>query len=652
MAQRWLEIHKHQVTTDDVRDVLGEVDDDLWVVSACVDCLVDNAGVQRALLDLGIARSELVVERCKNTVALAGRHTETLISHFENTPEDAQVCGLRSVLLQRLDRLNTYIEMESLFPKNPRMDLDEATEEWENDPWMDKDDLTVNEPRTQTRPFSPLTMSEFLRNDLLWSACVISSSTTIDALRILLRRHTRALWPSRFKILQFIPEFTEPLICRDVLPSLSHETNVEVVPVQDSWRPAPDFVELPETREAFMKFYTPPQSNDLSKAIPYFPVSEPLTPTELSMWYKNRVDLVISATGMINIALALVQHGASQSVPALDELGEDLSLMSRLVYDAPHSKDVQLDWSLTRWYSMEPMAVVNAYLEYSTAENLVRDIWRLAMPYIYAIEARAERAGRPNPCLHTHFIYDYILTTSLDNVAAVFEASKPTLPTAQRLIKNDEDMARLALACLYGNNSLDRWTTMSGIFECLPVWEFSKDDDSYATSAEATITSLAKFVAPSTEKPPTSPRNLIKFFEPLPFTLLSQALDILDVHLESGEILSKWHVSAPLRWFLQSASNVGEQRAWATKMARRGKRKEEGLNSVEDWERLLKDMLKLTGSGDAKSGGAFCLLTNDEVMEICLSGLLSGGCKWFRLGTPFLSSCFLFRFRYCENNAI
>ena len=640
MAQRWLELHKHQITTDDVRDVLGEVDNDLWVVSACVDCVVDNTGVQRALLDLGIARSELVAERCENTVALARRHAEALISHFENTPEDAQVCFLRSVLLQRLDRLNTYVEMECVFPKNAGMDLVEATDEWEDDPWMDKNDTTLNEPNAQTCPPNPLTISEFLRNDLTWSACEIASATAIDALRILLRRHTRALWPSRFKILQFIPEFTEPSICRGVFPSLSHETNAEVVPVQENWRPTADFVELPETREAFMKFYTfPPQCNNLAKAIPYFPALEPLNPTELSMWYKNRIDLVISATGMINVALALAQHGASQSVPALDELGEDLSLLSRLVYDAPHSKEVQVDWTLTRWYSMEPMAVVNAYLEYSTGENLVRDIWRLVVPYFYAMEARAERAGRPDPWLHTRLTYEYILTTSLDNVAAIFEVSKPTLPTTQRLIKNDEDMVRLALACLYGNSSLDKWATMSGIFECLPIWEISKDDDSYVTTAEATIASLTTFITPSTDKPLISPKNLLKFFEPLPFTVLSQALDVLDVHLESGEIFSKWHVPAPLRWFLQSTSIVSEQRAWATKMARRGKRKEERLNNVEDWERLLKDMLKLTGSGDAKSRGAFCLLTNDEVMEICLGGLLSGGCKWFRLETQFFPSC-------------
>lgn len=628
MAEQWLELDEHNITTDDIQHTLGQVDNDLWVISACVDCVVDKPSVQRALLDLGISRSDHVVERSSNIVALANRNTEALISHFEKIQEDAQVCFLRSVLLQRLDRLNTYVEMEKVFPQKSELDFDEGTEEWEDDPWTEKTDATANVITTQTRSSDPppILLTEFLRNDLLWSACQIASATAIDALQILLRRHGPILWPSRFEILQCIPECMDPSICRSVLPSLNQDTNAEMVLVQSGWRPKLDFVELPETREAFMKFYTPPaQSSDSANPIPYIPVLDPLTPIKLSTWYKNRVDVILSSTGMINVALTLVQHGASQGVPSLDGLGEDLSLMSRLVYDAPQGKELQEDWTIARWHSMEPMAVVEAYLAYSTKEALVQDIWRLVMPYLYVIEARAERAGNPDPLLHTRIIHDYILTTSLDNVAAIFEASKPTLPVAQRLIKNDEDMSRLALACLYGNPSLDKWATMSGIFECLPVWEFSKDDNSYAAFAEVTLASLAAFVTPSTDKPMTSPKDVLKFFEPLPFTVLSQALDILDIHLESGEIMSKWHVPAPLRWFLQSSTDVNEQRTWANKMARRGKGKEGRLNGMEDRERLLKDMLKLTGSGDTNARGAFCLLTSEEVRKIFLDSLLSSG---------------------------
>jgi hypothetical protein len=328
---------------------------------------------------------------------------------------------------------------------------------------------------------------------------------------------------------------------------------------------------------------------------------------------------------MIDVALAVVQHAAPQSVPGLDEMGEELSLLARLVYDAPQGDDeMDDDWTLDRWSTMDPIAVVRAYLAHSTPETLPKDIWRLVMPYLFVLESRAERAGNPDPTIRTRILYEYILSAPLDAVAAVFEASKPILPTAQRIIQNDEDMARLALACLYGSNSLGEWTTMNQIFECLPAWDITRDDDQ-EDAADTTIISLGAYVTPSTARPRCTASDLLIFFQPLPLSSLSRALDILDVHLESGEILSRWSVPAPLRWFLQSNSDVPEQRAWANRMARRAGGSEDKLNTLDDWEWLLEDMLKLTGKGDSGLRGAFGLLSQDEVLQIFLGGLLSTG---------------------------
>ena len=149
----------------------------------------------------------------------------------------------------------------------------------------------------------------------------------------------------------------------------------------------------------------------------------------------------------------------------------------------------------------------------------------------------------------------------------IFEASKPTLSLGQRVIKDDEDMARLALACLYGSESLDEWPTMSRIFECLPAWDTPEEDEGEADETDTTIASLGDFVTPSTIRPRATPSDLLLFFKPLPTTSLSRALDVLDVHLESGEILARWSVPAPLRWFLQSNASIAEQRSRANHMA-------------------------------------------------------------------------------------
>ncbi len=246
------------------------------------------------------------------------------------------------------------------------------------------------------------------------------------------------------------------------------------------------------------------------------------------------------------------------------------------------------------------------------------------------LEAKAERTQKPDPALPTRILYDYVLTTTLENVAAIFEASKPTYPAAQRIIKNDEDMVRIALASLYSSDSLDEWTTMSRIFECLPVWDIShNDDEDTGEAADTTVNSLGSFVTPRTNQPHCTANELMLFLQPLPLPSLSRLLDILDVHLESGEILSRWSIPAPLRWFLQGSDNINEQRAWANRMARRAGGNNDRLDGIDDWEWLLADMLKLTGNGDSSARGAFSLLSKEEVSSIFLSGLLSTGSEFY-----------------------
>src|SRR5438309_1898858 len=219
MADQWLQLDDGQVTTDDVHQLLGQVNDDHWVTLACVERVINDPNVQRALLDLGISRSERVVERCTNLISLSStpeqkRHTDILVSHFEYEPSDAQMCNLRAVLLRRLDRLNTYVEMQKTFSKKLGMSVDEEMEEWEDDPWADGNAEHGSLHSNSSESPLPVSLSNFLRNDLLRSACEIAAMEAVDTVRILLKRHTTALWPARFIIWQCIPEYVEPSICR------------------------------------------------------------------------------------------------------------------------------------------------------------------------------------------------------------------------------------------------------------------------------------------------------------------------------------------------------------------------------------------------------------------------------------------------------
>jgi hypothetical protein len=280
---------------------------------------------------------------------------------------------------------------------------------------------------------------------------------------------------------------------------------------------------------------------------------------------------------------------------------------------------------------MSEAEAVQAYLRHSTPETLATDIRRAVLPYLYVLDARAERVGKPDKDLFKRLLHGYVLHAPLEMSLAVFEASKATLPANERIIKNDLDVAKLALARLYGSTETHAWPTMSRIFECLPVWDVTQDED-LESDREVTVTtlqSLGAYMQPSTEFPlGPDPADLQLFFEPLPFASLSRALDILDVHLESGEVLERWDVAAPLRWFVQSAFDKGEQRTWAVRMARQAAEGvERGGSHARDteWVSLMEDMIKLSGGGEGLLRGAFGLLTKEEVLRAFFEGILSAG---------------------------
>lgn len=638
----WLSLVDSELTVENVHEHLDALQDDLWVAAACHDRLVNDVEVQQALLRIGLQRTSQAVQRCKDALNLPSADCESpeslqldaAVAYFQDLPIDAQLCRLHGLLLGRQYRLVTYVEMCKDIPDDFGVSTDEDAE-WEDDPWAESSGGQRVSKEALNFPVAPsaflnfpVALSAFLTSELVPSACYITIQALFPSLCVLLDRHGADLWSYRFTIYDSFPAHVDPSQYRDLLPRVSSAEDAESPP---SWRHAkleldPSQILIINASAAALgialNVYSAPSAQDVC-----------LTSGELSDWYIRRVETIMLSTGIMDFALAVIQHGASQGVPELDELGEDLSLLTRLVYDAPGADE---EWTMERWKSMEPAVIVRAYTAHSTAESLPNDILHLVMPYLYVLESRAERSGNPNPRLHTDLLYDFILTAPLEHVASIFEASKPTSPASQRVIKDDEDMARLALACLYGSNSLDEWPTMSRIFECLPAWDMSNYQDYNEDIADTTIASLGDFVTPTIARPRCTPSDLMIFFKPLPISSLSRALDILDVHLESGEILSRWNVPAHFSWFLQSRNNVNEQRAWANRMARRAGGSTDELKTLEDWEWLLEDMLKLAGKGDSELRGAFGLLSVNEVIRIFFSGLLSTASKRVSLCSVFV----------------
>ena len=641
LCKRWIKLSDNQLTLESIQQYLGPTTDDLWVTAACAERLLEDPAVQKSLLEFGLKRTESAAHRSKFIFISGGvdededggeqtradteeqRRRNALTSHFKDEPADAQLCRLRAILLDRLDRLNTFVEIcQEALPQET--DTDGIDDEWADDPWGDASQAAPS--AFAAKASLPLSLPEFLTIGLVDLACLLASLEYYAAIGVLLHRHGSYLWPYRFAILESIPEQAPASEYRDLLLRFDANVGREVTHQAEPWRSESDWVEEHTVRAVLDVMDIPPLLDPPHNTVQLDARPLPLDEGTLVEWYKWRIQHIISATGVLDSALSLVQHAASQGLQGLDEVAEDLQLLSRLVYDVPHPDDAALsaEWSLDWWKSLPPAAAISAFLAHATRDNVAKITQKVVSPYLFVLEAREERRGHPDPELPKRLLYDYILQAPLDIVAGVFEASKPTLPPAQRLLRNDEDMARLALACLYGCDRLNEWPTMSQIFECLPAWNITEDED-IADEADTTMASLAAYLVPSTNQPRVTPADLYAFFRPLPLTALSRALDFLDVHLESGEIFSRWNVPAPLRWFLQSRDNVPEQRAWANRMARRAGGSEDRLESQEDWEWLLDDMLKLSGSGEGGLKGAFCLLGREEILRIFLSGVLSSG---------------------------
>ncbi|KAF8761005.1 Secretory pathway protein Sec39 [Rhizoctonia solani] len=602
--QRWVDLSNEDISPDIIRDVLFPLEDELWVAAACADRILSDVEAQTALLELGLLRTSQASEKIQTAVdelvnsgedtdpeeqpneddrsGRDSKHTRPtesdLLKRALNEDETSRkLLCLRAVLLRRLDLTRTYGELLASRSLNP-LDGNEQVED--DDPWAEEKPPSVS----SGPPF--LSLFDFLTTDIVHLALLCASTQRFSALKTLFIHHLRDLFPFRLHVLESIPAHASPIEYVDLLPTCNFAIAQEETRLSHPWREDLDWVEQHHVRAALADTGVEdfPQFETITVERPSNPQPELLSGAELTVWFKRRIE-AIDTLGLIDIALTFVQHAASLAIPDLDEEGEELTLLARLVYDAPISEDKPLaaadDWNLSRWRSMDPPAVIRAYLTQSTPETVAADIRRLVVPYLFVLDARKQRKHAAAPVqveqgLSDELLYGWILNASLIS-----------LPLS--------------------------------IFECLPAWETSESGENNADADEAdtTLASLAAFVTPTTAKPRTAPADLYTFFKPLSARALSRALDILDVHLESGEVLSRWGVPAPLRWFVQSAGDATLQRSWAIKMARR--------SGAEGGEVLLDDMIKLSGGALGDLRGAFGALKKDEVVKIFFEGLLSSG---------------------------
>ncbi|GJN91461.1 hypothetical protein Rhopal_004484-T1 [Rhodotorula paludigena] len=511
---------------------------------------------------------------------------------------------------------------------------------------------------TAARP----SLSTFLTRPLAHTALSLAASAALPELTLLCTLHPAALWPERVALLDAVPEYVDPAEYVDLLPAVDSATGATERDWDDlqPWRPVHDWSEqLPSlpTVPAAAEGPSAHRSAD-----------------DLRAWYLARVER-LADVGLVANALALVQHAASKGVLGLDSLGEELSLLSKLVYDRPAgAAEPAPPLTLEYWRVLSPKDVVRAYTATSAPDELAHSIRALVLPYLGVLESRLERAGTPDADLATRMLHEYLLElpldesggagrgTGLERLLAVFEASKPTLPAGQRIVKSDTDLARLALAALYGCGKAgahaDAAVTMGKIFECLPAFDTSapdppdaQDADLFALASAPASTTRASASSISTLLPPAPPpSSLLSALSRASPRALSAHLDALDLHLSQLESFLRYSSAPPsgLAWFLAAYRSTPLQRQWATRVARTaasaggGREGDEGaFESEDEWVGLMDFLAEATGvAGEAAEGDgsdeeeraektglgrAFWRLGKDEAMRIFFGGLLGAG---------------------------
>ena len=629
---RWLDTSSSEWTIELARELLSVIQDDRWKASAVVETRAADVEAQLALLEAAIESSTryLATNASANAVqtslASSSSSADDAVEQLDAEAQEAIRTHLE--LLELQDKAKTWRELRgstsgasAIVETVEEPEVEEDVEaSWQFDGDDDDSSDPVEDEDQAGSAFKPASSSnslpslpEFLDIPILQSALTAAAEADFVTLRGLFNRHAAKLSPHRLLILDRIPLFSEVADYTDILPQVDASNDTERMLPGTPWRTTSDPWEAGSVTALL--------DNKAQQG------TSPRTAEQISQWYRKRVEGIDQITGRVDNCLALIQHGASQGVPSLDALGEELSLLTKLVYEK--SGDNAEDWTLQRWNSASPSDIVAGYLSGSTPESVVSDIRRMALPYLFVLESQKERAGTPDPTLHGRLLDAWILSISasrLDLVASVFAASKPTLRPPQRIIRDDIQLVRLALAIAYSYAGTSSWETLTAIFDCLPALEEN-------TAAEPSEQNLHSLLSRAHSTSTTLYADLGTWSQ----AALSRALDAFDLHLEAAEIFSRWSAPKPLSFFVTLSEDSKQQQMWADRLARtsasavtgRGGGLGGDFEYEDEWISLLDDLCKLAGDGGNREDGApkpvFGSLSQKEITRIFFSGLLSSG---------------------------
>ncbi|RUS21516.1 secretory pathway protein Sec39-domain-containing protein [Endogone sp. FLAS-F59071] len=592
---RW---RKVRVVDAEALEVLNSVADKGWVVKVCLEHVSASREEARALLEYGLRQTDAVVRQVMGRI---GPKTKGKDIQVDLSKEERVTLRGRLQFLKYLDRLSTFEEIV----RPP-----EGAARNENGSTL----VTDVEPVSRFA----LDYVRFRSADLVSEAVALARSEDFGALAVLFMRHGEEILPYRLAILDQVPETADPDAYERFLPRVvisDDDDEREDQREEARWREEPwrekDWAEQ-ETVKKLLAGIDGAEDEEVedqgrkSAAEVLEPTPYPAPTARIAEWYTARARAIDERSGQVDHALTLVRQGMASGVNSLERLEEDLTALARLVYECcPEVTSVATELDLPGFEAMTEAEVVTMYLKGTDSERIVEDMRRFVVPYLRTIRRRRVKEGKDKTEDVMELLYQYLLDISirhLESCCLVLEASKPTLPYEERVITDDKDLARVALAVLYGSDALDQWTITTRIFESLPVFEGIDNNSATAPAKVAPTSSIDIRTLP----PRLGPHDFFPALRVLDEIALTRAIDQLEAHLNAAEILSRYSCAVPLRWFLQSSGDTDAQRKLCVRLAAQAaggvEKGGERFESEDEWMALLEDMLKLQGRGTGVLG--------------------------------------------------
>ena len=340
---------------------------------------------------------------------------------------------------------------------------------------------------------------EFRDCNLIEAAYRFAADENFGALSVLFEHHGDLVLPFRLDVLRAIPETTSPRAYERLLPGVDEG-------IEDEWTVHPH-----RREKDYVEWLVPDDvlgasAVDAAERAPQLPAfvrrPVPCSAADVTAWYVERAAEIEERSGLVRLALELLELGEENDVEGLADIRRQLEDIGAIVYECGG------DVSLAEYRTMSDDDKLDLLMTGSSATTIIDRYRKRAVPFL-------RRVADPIAVQHDYLVR--LATRDLDAVAQVVKQSNPTLPSGERIMTDVFLLLSTAVDAVYASPAVDAWATMSLIFESLPVRDLHNDVKNAQIAAR-----LDEYNA------------------------LQDRVDAMETHLGVGETLDKYGVGKPM----------------------------------------------------------------------------------------------------------